>query len=118
MPEPEVWHQDPGNVMTSLTDQHDKWASYAGPGGWNDPDMLEIGNGGMTEEYRVHFSIWALAKVFSFLYMSQNFMDKISNGYVSREVEDLSSCEEFMGNVFGEKSGNGYLGACIQDSIM
>ncbi|KAJ1403983.1 Glycosyl hydrolase, all-beta [Sesbania bispinosa] len=44
-------------------DQNDKWASYAGPGGWNDPDMLEVGNGGMTaEEYRAHFSIWALAK--------------------------------------------------------
>lgn len=32
----------------------------------SDPDMLEIGNGGMTtEEYRSHFSIWALAKAFS-----------------------------------------------------
>nr|GMC77610.1 alpha-galactosidase isoform X2 [Ipomoea batatas] len=37
--------------------------AYAGPGAWNDPDMLEVGNGGMsTEEYRSHFSIWALAK--------------------------------------------------------
>jgi len=35
----------------------------AGPGGWNDPDMLEVGNGGMTnEEYRTHFSLWALSK--------------------------------------------------------
>jgi len=33
------------------------------PGGWNDPDMLEIGNGGMTTaEYRAHFSLWCLAK--------------------------------------------------------
>ncbi|XP_047093378.1 alpha-galactosidase-like isoform X1 [Lolium rigidum] len=49
--------------MTSRADQNDKWAAYAGPGGWNDPDMLEVGNGGMTEaEYRSHFSIWALAK--------------------------------------------------------
>lgn len=30
----------------------------------SDPDMLEVGNGGMTtEEYRSHFSIWALVKV-------------------------------------------------------
>ncbi|CAN1221604.1 unnamed protein product [Linum grandiflorum] len=44
-------------------DENDKWASYAGPGGWNDPDMLEVGNGGMsTDEYIAHFSIWALAK--------------------------------------------------------
>jgi alpha-galactosidase len=34
---------------------------YAGPGHWNDPDMLEVGNGGMTQdEYRTHMSLWAL----------------------------------------------------------
>lgn len=55
--------QDKWNSMTSRADQNDNWASYARPGGWNDPDMLEVGNGGMTtEEYRAHFSIWALAK--------------------------------------------------------
>ncbi|XP_058007905.1 alpha-galactosidase 3 isoform X2 [Hevea brasiliensis] len=49
--------------MTTLADLNDKWAAYAGPGGWNDPDMLEVGNGGMTyQEYRAHFSIWALMK--------------------------------------------------------
>ncbi|KAM0840784.1 hypothetical protein ACQ4PT_059424 [Festuca glaucescens] len=57
---------DNWDSMTSRADQNDKWASYAGPGGWNDPDMLEVGNGGMTEaEYRSHFSIWALAKVWA-----------------------------------------------------
>jgi len=36
-------------------------AKYAGPGHWNDPDMLEVGNGGMnTEEYRTHMTLWAL----------------------------------------------------------
>ncbi|WP_229668881.1 glycoside hydrolase family 27 protein [Edaphobacter acidisoli] len=36
-------------------------AQYAGPGHWNDPDMLEVGNGGMTaDEYRTHMSLWAL----------------------------------------------------------
>ncbi len=40
-------------------------AQYAGPGRdgghWNDPDMLEVGNGGMSEnEYRTHMSLWAL----------------------------------------------------------
>ncbi|KAL9268589.1 Alpha-galactosidase 3-like protein [Drosera capensis] len=49
--------------MTMIADLNDKWASYAGPGGWNDPDMLEVGNGGMSyNEYRAHFSIWALMK--------------------------------------------------------
>src|SRR5262249_41427203 len=34
---------------------------YSGPGHWNDPDMLEVGNGGMTtSEYRAHFSLWAI----------------------------------------------------------
>ncbi|XP_008800438.1 alpha-galactosidase [Phoenix dactylifera] len=55
--------QDNWDSMTSCADENDKWAGYAAPGGWNDPDMLEVGNGGMTtEEYRSHFSIWALAK--------------------------------------------------------
>jgi alpha-galactosidase len=34
---------------------------FAGPGRWNDPDMLEIGNGGMTtDEYRTHMSLWCI----------------------------------------------------------
>jgi alpha-galactosidase len=36
-------------------------ARFAGPGHWNDPDMLEVGNGGMSsEEYRTHMSLWAI----------------------------------------------------------
>ncbi len=42
-------------------DQQAGLAVYAGPGHWNDPDMLEIGNGGMTDtEYRTHMSLWSL----------------------------------------------------------
>jgi alpha-galactosidase len=34
---------------------------YASPGHWNDPDMLEVGNGGMIDtEYRSHFSLWSI----------------------------------------------------------
>lgn len=34
---------------------------FAGPGHWNDPDMLEVGNGGMSaDEYRTHMSLWAI----------------------------------------------------------
>lgn len=64
-----------GNLWRTTGDISDTWASmigniekqvptasYAGPGHWNDPDMLEIGNGHMTdEEYRTHMSLWALA---------------------------------------------------------
>ena len=36
-------------------------AKYAGPGRWNDPDMLEVGNGKMTtDEYKTHMSLWVL----------------------------------------------------------
>ena len=47
--------------MTAIIDQEAPLYSYAGPGHWNDPDMLEVGNGGMTDvEYRSHFSLWAI----------------------------------------------------------
>ncbi len=36
-------------------------SQYAGPGHWNDPDMLEVGNGKMKpDEYRTHMSLWAI----------------------------------------------------------
>lgn len=63
-----------GNLWRTTGDISDKYTSmaqigfsqaglakFAGPGHWNDPDMLEIGNGGMnTEEYRTHMSLWAI----------------------------------------------------------
>jgi len=49
------------NGMLDIADQNEPLYSAAGPGHWNDPDMLEVGNGGMTTtEYRSHFSLWAL----------------------------------------------------------
>jgi len=47
--------------MVDILDLQVDLAPYAGPGHWNDPDMMEVGNGGMTiPEYRAHFSFWAL----------------------------------------------------------
>ncbi|MGW7525843.1 NPCBM/NEW2 domain-containing protein [Streptomyces sp. NPDC054783] len=47
--------------MLSILQQNLPLAPYAGPGHWNDPDMLEVGNGGMTDtEYRSHFSLWSV----------------------------------------------------------
>jgi alpha-galactosidase len=47
--------------MLRIVDMQAELAPYAGPGHWNDPDMLEVGNGGMTDsEYRAHFSLWAM----------------------------------------------------------
>jgi len=49
-----------GSVVAILTQQAGL-SRYSGPGGWNDPDMLQVGNGGMlTTEYRAHMSMWAL----------------------------------------------------------
>jgi alpha-galactosidase len=49
------------NGMLAILDLQVGLESYAGPGHWNDPDMLEVGNGGMTDaEYRSHFSLWSL----------------------------------------------------------
>ena len=55
--------EDNWKSMLNIIDSNNNWADYAGPGGWNDPDMLEVGNGGMTyEEYKVHFGLWSLSK--------------------------------------------------------
>ena len=48
-------------TMISIFDQNAAHAAGTAPGGFNDPDMLEVGNGGMTEtEYRTHLGLWAL----------------------------------------------------------
>ncbi|HVZ89407.1 MAG TPA: glycoside hydrolase family 27 protein, partial [Polyangia bacterium] len=47
--------------MIGLVDQDANLSSYAGPGHWNDPDMLEVGNSGLSDtEGRTHFSMWAI----------------------------------------------------------
>jgi len=73
----DVWTWGPkvsGNLWRTTGDIQDNWKSmstigfnqgrlapYAGPGHWNDPDMLEVGNGGMTvAEYQTHFSLWCM----------------------------------------------------------
>ena len=54
---------DNWNSMIKIIDENDQWYNYSGPGGWNDPDMLEVGNGGMTlTEYKTHFGLWAICK--------------------------------------------------------
>src|SRR5438477_12141673 len=64
-----------GNLWRTTGDIGDNWRSmsdigfekqpgleaYAALGHWNDPDMLEVGNGGMTDdEYRTHMSLWSI----------------------------------------------------------
>jgi len=45
----------------SILNEQAGLAQYAGPGHWNDPDMLEVGNGRLSlAENRTHFSMWAM----------------------------------------------------------
>jgi alpha-galactosidase len=47
--------------MTAIGFQQTGLEKYAGPGHWNDPDMLEVGNGGMRPvEYRTHMTLWSI----------------------------------------------------------
>ncbi|MHB8389774.1 MAG: glycoside hydrolase family 27 protein [Acidobacteriaceae bacterium] len=72
-----VWNWGPkvgGNLWRTTGDINDHYdrmsvigfaqaglSKYAAPGHWNDPDMLEVGNGHMTpDEYRTHMSLWAM----------------------------------------------------------
>ncbi|XP_047320996.1 alpha-galactosidase-like [Impatiens glandulifera] len=69
--------RDAWDSVTSIADSNDQWAAYAGPGGFNDPDMLEVGNGNMTtDEYRSHFSIWAMVKAPLIIGCDVRTMDK------------------------------------------
>ncbi|PKI60137.1 hypothetical protein CRG98_019481 [Punica granatum] len=100
--------QDNWDSMISRADMNDKWASYAGPGGWNDPDMLEVGNGGMSmEEYRCHFSIWALAKAPLILGCDIRSMDNDTYSLVTNK-EVIAVNQDKLG-VQGKKVKNGDL---------
>lgn len=71
---PWKWGRSAGNLWRTTGDIMPVWASvvgiyefnvllseYAGAGGWNDPDMLEVGNGKFTdEENKSHFSLWCM----------------------------------------------------------
>jgi alpha-galactosidase len=71
---PWKWGAKTGNLWRTtgdIADNYDRMSvigfsqngleKYASPGHWNDPDMLEVGNGGMSaDEYRTHMGLWAL----------------------------------------------------------
>ncbi|MGZ3925670.1 MAG: glycoside hydrolase family 27 protein [Mucilaginibacter sp.] len=46
--------------VLNILDRQDSIRQYAGPGHWNDPDMLEVGNGMTISEDRAHFSLWCM----------------------------------------------------------
>ncbi|MBQ7296180.1 MAG: alpha-galactosidase [Clostridia bacterium] len=72
--QPWKWGMEAGNLWRTTPDIQANWPSimalyehtvrlykYSAPGAWNDPDMLEVGNGNLTfEENRAHFSLWCM----------------------------------------------------------
>jgi alpha-galactosidase len=46
--------------VLSILDRQDALRAYAGPGGWNDPDMMEVGNLPTAAENRSHFAMWTM----------------------------------------------------------
>lgn len=48
------------NSVTRIIESQDSLRKYAGPGHWNDPDMLEVGNGMKVSEDRAHFALWCM----------------------------------------------------------
>ena len=85
---------DDWNEMLKIIDINDQSYKYAGPGGWNDSDMLEVGNGGMTTtEYKTHFSLWAISKAplligCDITNMSQEIKDILTNSEVIAVNQD------------------------------
>ena len=73
---PWLWAQTVANSWRTTMDIKDIWeeflyllerqvglSEFAEPGAWNDPDMIEVGNGGMThDQYQTHFLMWAALK--------------------------------------------------------
>ncbi|KEH23291.1 putative alpha-galactosidase [Medicago truncatula] len=105
---PALWGAKVGNSWRTTNDINDSWesmisradlnevyAEHARPGGWNDPDMLEVGNGGMTKnEYIVHFSLWAISKAPLLLgcdvrNVTKETMEIVSNKEVIAVNQDL-----------------------------
>jgi alpha-galactosidase len=82
--EPWLWGKEYGHLWRTTGDiincwdcevSHGNWLShgilrildkqvplraYSGPGGWNDPDMMEVGNLASAAENRSHFAMWAM----------------------------------------------------------
>jgi len=78
-----------GNGVVQILDLEDGLETYAGPGHWNDPDMLEVGNGGMTNtEYRSHFSMWCL--------LAAPLMAGNDLGHMTSEVHDILTNKEVI----------------------
>ena len=91
--------QDKYNSMMLIALGQNGLERYAGPGHWNDPDMLEVGNGGMTDdECRTHMSLWCVlaAPLFAgndLTKMSRQTLDLLTNPEVIAIDQDAAGIQ-------------------------
>jgi alpha-galactosidase len=123
--QPWLWAADVGDLWRTTGDiyahfdgnkEHGSWAEhgvlqildlqkplrkYAGPGHWNDPDMLEVGNGMSVSEDRAHFSMWCMlaAPLISgndLPHMTRQTLDILANKNVIAIDQDSLGVEGFV----------------------
>lgn len=121
---PWLWAKDTGHIWRTTgdiyncfdcVDQHPGWAAfgvlqildmqnglrqYAGPGHWNDPDMLEVGNGQSVNQDRAHFTMWCMLAAPLILgndvrNMSQETKDILMNTEVIAVNQDKEGIQGF-----------------------
>lgn len=129
--EPWLWGKDIGHLWRTTGDiincwdcevDHGSWSSwgimrivdmqkglrqYAGPGHWNDPDMMEVGNGMSTAEDRAHFSLWAMLSApliagNDLKSMSKETIDIMTNKAVIEINQDKLGIQAFKYKVEGD----------------
>jgi alpha-galactosidase len=107
---PWEWAKEVGHLWRTTEDILDRWdamiaildkerdiAKYSGPGFWNDPDMLEVGNSGMTtEEYKTHFSLWCMLAA---PLMAGNDLQNMSSetGEILKNAEVIALDQDVLG---------------------
>ncbi len=105
------WGKQAGNLWRTTLDIAANWASiisiyeqnvrlakHAGPGGWNDPDMLEVGNGNLTmDENRAHFTVWCMMAAPLILGNDiRTFLDENGNARTDNEVLKILTNKELI----------------------
>lgn len=98
---PYIWGAKAGSMWRTTPDIMPKWSSivwiynrtlklykYAGAGHWNDPDMLEVGNGNLDDnENRTHFSLWCMLA--APLMLGNDIRQFVTNGMPDKENNTL-----------------------------
>ena len=102
---------DKWSRIVELVDTNEQYASYSSPSHWNDPDMLEVGNDGMTDvEYRSQFNLWSIMAApliagNDLRHMSKTTLETLTN----KEVIDVDQDPLGQQGTQVESNGHGLL---------